>query len=94
MLGGDFVLTQSPVLSSSKQEHWNETEKSRKPWQNGAACILTPWQLQTELSFLYCKAYGNDFYSVFNVLFQTVCQSFSQLVFQSMLSQRNSNSSS
>lgn len=52
MLGGEFVLTQSPVLYSSKQEHWSETEESRKTWQSSAACILTPWELQTELSLL------------------------------------------
>lgn len=55
MLGGEFVLTQSPALSSSKQERWSETEEFRKPWQNSAACILIRWEFQTEQSFCIVK---------------------------------------
>lgn len=51
MLGWKFILTQSPVLCSSKQEYNGVTEESRKSWQSSAACIFTPWELQTALSF-------------------------------------------
>lgn len=51
MLGVKFILTQSPVLCSSKQGYSSETEESRKTWQSSVAWIFTPWELQTALNF-------------------------------------------
>lgn len=72
----------------SKQEYCSETEKSRKTWQSSAACILTPWELQTTLRFYIKQHMEVILYSDSNVLFQTACQPFFQLVFSYQCSLR------